>query len=92
MLRVLTGDRQPQLGLAAADYAELAAQIDVIYHAASYVNFVRSYDDLRASNVLGVLELLRLSVAQRGKPLHRGLDAGAVFQADGGPVGTDPRR
>lgn len=91
-LRVLAGDlSQPQLGLAAADYAGLAAQIDVIYHAASYVNFVRSYDDLRASNVLGVLELLRLSAAQRSKPLHLVSTLALFFQADGGPAGTRPQ-
>lgn len=91
-LRVLTGDlSQPQLGLSAADYAGLAAQIDVIYHAASYVNFVRSYDDLRASNVLGVRELLRLSAAQRGKPLHLVSTLALFFQSEGAPAEARPR-
>lgn len=67
----LAGDlAQPGLGLADALTERLAETIDVIYHAASQVHFIKPYRELRGSNVLGLQALLRLAAARRTKPLH----------------------
>ncbi|WPB73388.1 myxochelin non-ribosomal peptide synthetase MxcG [Archangium violaceum] len=61
---------QPWLGLGSARFHGLAAECDVIYHNAAVVSVVREYGSLRAVNVQGTRELLRLAAAVRPKPLH----------------------
>ncbi|BDI19722.1 hypothetical protein ANSO36C_55240 [Nostoc cf. commune SO-36] len=39
----------------------IAAQIDVIYHNGAFVNFTYPYSQLKAANVLGTQEVLRLA-------------------------------
>jgi amino acid adenylation domain-containing protein/thioester reductase-like protein len=66
----LPGDlAAPSLGLSAASFAGLAASIDVIYHAGALVNFIYPYAALRAANVSGTRELIRLAGPDR-IPLH----------------------
>lgn len=61
-IHVLAGAAdQPQLGLSDQAYSQLAGQIGAIYHCAANVNWARGYRRLRASNVLGTLELIRLA-------------------------------
>jgi thioester reductase-like protein len=61
-LRIITGDlSQPRLGLSASRYDELTRDVDAVCHAAAAVNWIFSYASLRAANVLGTLELLRLA-------------------------------
>jgi amino acid adenylation domain-containing protein/thioester reductase-like protein len=67
----LPGDlAAPRLGLSDAGFAGLAASIDVIYHAGALVNFIYPYAALRAANVAGTRELIRLAGQDRGIPLH----------------------
>ncbi len=67
----LLGDlAQPLLGLAPQEFARLAAQIDVIYHNGADVNFFKSYHQLKAANVLGTQEVLRLACQTKVKPVH----------------------
>ncbi|RJO66381.1 MAG: acyltransferase domain-containing protein, partial [Myxococcales bacterium] len=67
----LAGDlAQPRLGLSPATWDSLALNIDQIYHVGFLVNFLFGYDDLRPTNVLGTLDLLRLASGGRVKPLH----------------------
>jgi amino acid adenylation domain-containing protein/thioester reductase-like protein len=67
----LPGDlAAPRLGLSAAGFADLAARIDVIYHSGALVNFIYPYSALRAANVGGTRELIRLAGQDRGIPLH----------------------
>jgi amino acid adenylation domain-containing protein/thioester reductase-like protein len=67
----LPGDlAKPGLGLSEAAFRDLARRIDVIYHAGALVNFIYPYAELRAANVTGTRELIRLAGQYRGIPLH----------------------
>jgi amino acid adenylation domain-containing protein/thioester reductase-like protein len=67
----LAGDlAQPGLGLSPVVFAELARTVDVIHHAGAQVNFIYPYEELRAANVAGTRELIRLAGLARGIPLH----------------------
>ncbi|MFM9435110.1 amino acid adenylation domain-containing protein/thioester reductase-like protein [Janthinobacterium sp. CG_23.3] len=60
----------PLLGLTPERFAALAQQIDVIYHNGAWVNFTFPYQSLKASNVAGTQEVIRLASQTRRKPLH----------------------
>jgi thioester reductase-like protein len=67
----VTGDlSQPLLGLKVEQFRELASRLDNIYHNGAVVNFLYSYSQLRAVNVLGTQEILRLACQHNVKPLH----------------------
>jgi thioester reductase-like protein len=67
----LAGDlTQPNLGLPQDTFEELARRIDVIHHAGALVNFIYPYSELRAANVTGTRELVRLAGLYRGVPMH----------------------
>ncbi len=67
----LPGDlASPRLGLSAGQFRELARSADVIYHAGSAVNFIYPYEELRAANVTGTREVIRLAAEARGIPVH----------------------
>jgi myxalamid-type nonribosomal peptide synthetase MxaA len=61
---------QARLGLSDERFAELAATVDVIYHSGASVNFVYPYAALKAANVDGTREVLRLACTSRAKALH----------------------
>jgi thioester reductase-like protein len=70
-MRAVVGDlAKPRLGLSEADFDELAGKVDAIYHCGAWVNFVRPYRALKASNVGGTTEVLRLATRVRLKPVH----------------------
>jgi thioester reductase-like protein len=70
-IRVVPGDfSKPYFGLASEAYRKLAAEIDVIYHLGADVNLSLPYESLRATNVGGVVEILRLAAHTRTKPVH----------------------
>ncbi|MRG97496.1 myxochelin non-ribosomal peptide synthetase MxcG [Polyangium spumosum] len=60
----------PRLGLRVETWESLAATCDAIYHDAAIVSLVRDYRSMRAVNVLGTREVLRLAAAGRPKPVH----------------------
>ncbi len=67
----LPGDlAEERLGLTAAAFRQLADGTDVIYHAGALVNFIYPYQDLRAANVGGTREIIRLAGLSRGIPVH----------------------
>jgi amino acid adenylation domain-containing protein/thioester reductase-like protein len=67
----LPGDlAKPDLGLPPGTFGELAESADVIYHAGAVVNFIYPYEELRATNVAGTRELIRLAGRCRGIPVH----------------------
>ena len=67
----LAGDlTQPNLGLSYDTFDELARSVDVIHHAGALVNFIYPYSELRAANVTGTRELIRLAGLYRGIPVH----------------------
>ena len=67
----LPGDlASPRLGLAPGEFRELTRSIDIIYHAGAIVNFIYPYEELRAANVTGTREVIRLAGAAGGIPVH----------------------
>jgi thioester reductase-like protein len=70
-VRIVVGDfSKPAFGLSDESYQQLAADIDVIYHNGADFNLALAYGSLRATNVGGVIEALKLAVATRTKPVH----------------------
>lgn len=70
-IRPLVGDiAQPLMGLDETLYRQLAQDIDAVLGAGAHVDFTLPYNDLRASNVGGTVEMLRFASAGRRKPLH----------------------
>lgn len=61
---------EPQLGLSEIRYEEIAAQVEVIYHNGALVNFIQPYKALKAANVLGTEEVLRLASYRKAKAIH----------------------
>ncbi|HEY8978274.1 MAG TPA: thioester reductase domain-containing protein [Streptomyces sp.] len=67
----LPGDLgSPLLGLSEEHFDALARRVDVIYHAAATANWIFPYASLRASNVQGTAEILRLAARHRAVPVH----------------------
>jgi amino acid adenylation domain-containing protein/thioester reductase-like protein len=70
-VRVVIGDvARPNLGLTPAAWQELAGRVDTIWHVAAHVNLVMDYEALRAANLLGTGEVLRLAATGSVKRLH----------------------
>jgi amino acid adenylation domain-containing protein/thioester reductase-like protein len=61
---------QPLLGLGEAQFQRLAEQVDVIYHSGAVTSFIYPYATLKAPNVLGTQEILRLACRATLKPVH----------------------
>ncbi|MER6735590.1 thioester reductase domain-containing protein, partial [Streptomyces puniciscabiei] len=80
---VLPGDiRRPRLGLSDELWHTLAHELDSVVGVAAAVDFLRGYQSLRASNVLGALTLAELAATGRPKPLHH-ISSIAVFNEVG---------
>jgi amino acid adenylation domain-containing protein/thioester reductase-like protein len=60
----------PRLGLSPGEFRELTRSIDIIYHAGAIVNFIYPYQELRAANVTGTREVIRLACLAGGIPVH----------------------
>lgn len=73
---------QPLLGLSEGQFQQLAASLDSIYHNGATVNFTLPYSALKAANVLGTQELLRLASLVKIKPVHFISTIGVVSSAD----------
>jgi len=70
-VHAIAGDlAKPRLGLSAARFSEIAAEAEVIYHCGALVNFVYPYSALRAANVFGTHEVLRLAATNKLKHVH----------------------
>lgn len=61
---------QPDFGLSAERFGELAHVVDVIVHNGAHVNFVYPYAALRATNVDGTRTVLRLATSHQRKAIH----------------------
>ncbi|MGW2780309.1 thioester reductase domain-containing protein [Streptomyces populi] len=80
---VLPGDiRRPRLGLSEGVWNELAHELDSIVGVAAAVDFLRGYQSLRGSNVVGALTLAELAATGPPKPLHH-ISSIAVFNEVG---------
>lgn len=71
---------KPQLGLSNEQFEQLAAQIDIIYHSAAWLNWTAPYLTLKPINVLGTQEILRLACQPKVKPVHY-ISTVAVFES-----------
>ncbi|OLP52980.1 hypothetical protein BJF92_18245 [Rhizobium rhizosphaerae] len=87
-LRVVAGDlASPGLGLSRQETARLAESVDAILHNGAEVHHLYPYQRLRAANVLGTAELLRLAAAGRGRPFHLISSLSALTRKGaGGPI------
>ncbi|MEH2442452.1 amino acid adenylation domain-containing protein [Nostoc sp.] len=61
---------RPRLGLSLEQFGRLAEQIDVIYHSGAEVGFAKPYSLMKAANVFGTQEVLRLACHAQLKPVH----------------------
>jgi thioester reductase-like protein len=61
---------RPRLGLDGPGFIALADRIDEIFHAGALVNLLQPYAAVRASNVGGTHEVLRLAATGSVKPVH----------------------
>ncbi|MEP1079780.1 thioester reductase domain-containing protein [Leptolyngbya sp. PL-A3] len=61
---------EPQLGIANAQFEQLAGRIDAIYHNGALLNYVYPYAKFKPINVLGTQEVLRLACQTKVKPVH----------------------
>ncbi|NGY63509.1 acyltransferase domain-containing protein [Lentzea sp. NEAU-D13] len=88
-VRTVRGDlAEPRLGLDEQRFDNLARKIDVVYHAGAQVNWLQPYQDLKAANVKGTEEVLRLAARHRTVRVHYVSTTG-VFAQPGGPKSTD---
>ncbi|MFH8378790.1 type I polyketide synthase [Streptomyces cyaneofuscatus] len=82
-LRIVVGDlAAPRLGLTEDHFDLLARTVDAVHHCGASVNWIHPYATLKAANVSGTEELLRLAARHRTVPLHHvsttGVFAGPV--------------
>ena len=75
-----------RFGLTSEQFARLAEDVDVIYHNGALVNFIQPYKALKAANVMGTQEILRLASTYKTKPVHY-VSTLSVFGS--GTSGTD---
>lgn len=86
---IIVGDlTEPGLGTDDDIYADLAKNVDVIYHCAARVDWVRDYGRLYRVNVASVLHLIRFACLRRTKRLVF-VSSIAVCYAYGGPARID---
>ena len=92
-VRVLAGATEaPRLGLSEHTYRDLANRIGVIHHCAASVNWVIGYPQLRVSNVLGTLALIRFACQGARKRIFYSSSIAVCFAGNGPKVvdeGTD---
>ncbi|MFD3701223.1 type I polyketide synthase [Streptomyces sp. NPDC058646] len=91
-LRIVVGDlAQPRLGLTEEAFDALARTADAVYHAGATVHWLRPFTALKAANVSGTEEVLRLAARHRTVPVHylstTGVFAGEL--AGGRPLKVD---
>lgn len=84
IIPVLGDLSQPLLGLSQTQFTALAKKLDVIYHNGAWVHHASPYSTLKAANVLGTQEILRLASQIKIKSVHF-ISTTSVFSA---PVGS----
>ncbi len=84
IIPVLGDLSQPLLGLSQAQFTALAKKLDVIYHNGAWVHHASPYSTLKAANVLGTQEVLRLASQIKIKSVHF-ISTTSVFSP---PVGS----
>ena len=82
IIPVLGDLSQPLLGLEEPQFYQLASEIDLIYHVGANVNILYPYTAMRAVNVQGTQEILRLASLTRLKPVHY-ISTPGIFESAG---------
>ncbi|MEU3619134.1 thioester reductase domain-containing protein, partial [Streptomyces sp. NPDC006872] len=91
-LSVVTGDlAEPRFGLDAERFDRLAREVDVVYHAGATVNWLHPYPSLKAANVTGTEEALRLAALHRTVPLHYVSSTGVFARPAPDGAGLSPQ-
>ena len=58
---------RPGLGVSATDWAFLSENIHTIYHNGALVNYLLDYASMRAVNVVGTHDIVRLALSRRAR-------------------------
>ncbi len=70
-VEIVPGDLSlPRFGLTTGAFAELAAKVFQIVHCGARVDWSARFEDLRATNVGGTIEVIRLAALAGGTPIH----------------------
>ncbi|MER5861688.1 thioester reductase domain-containing protein, partial [Streptomyces sp900105245] len=88
-IKVVVGDlAEPRFGLSEEEFDELARTVDVVYHGGAQVHWLHPFTTLKAANVRGTQEVLRLAARHRTVPVHHVSTIGvfAGERAEGGPL------
>jgi thioester reductase-like protein len=80
IIPVLGDLSKPLLGISTEGFEMLAANLDAIYHSAAMLNYVYPYSALKAANVLGTQEVLRMASLYKVKPVHY-VSSVAIFES-----------
>ncbi|WP_316752422.1 polyketide synthase [Streptomyces herbicida] len=84
-LSVVVGDlAEPLMGLDPERFDALSRSVDAVYHSAATVNGLYPYSALKAANVSGTEEILRLAARHRTVPVHH-ISTTGVFAAEAVP-------
>lgn len=82
-IKVIDADlSKPQLGLNDNQYDILAKSIDTIIHCGALVNFASPITDLKAANIDGTYEIIKLSMHDHLKPISYISTAGIIPSTD----------
>lgn len=76
------------LGLTAAEYARLSAEVDTVYHCAADINYSKPYSHVKGPNVEGTKHVLRFVCTGKPKTLHYISTAG-LFGSTAALLGID---
>lgn len=80
----LCGDlAEPDFGLTAAAFDELASSVSQIFHCGAEVSWIGSYERLRGSHVVGTLNAIRLACRGPVKALHFVSSLAVCYVPDG---------
>lgn len=92
-LRVLAGDlTRPRLGLSDDDHRWVTDSVGHIHHCGAVVNASFPYRALRAANVNGTVEVLRLACQGRPKRVSHASTIGVLWSADNAGRTVDETR
>ncbi|MFF9062379.1 type I polyketide synthase [Streptomyces sp. NPDC014882] len=91
-IEVVVGDlAEPRFGLGEEEFDALARTVDVVYHGGAQVHWLHPFGTLKAANVGGTREVLRLAARHRTVPVHY-LSTTGVFagqETGGRPLRVD---
>ena len=79
---------EPSFGMSDRGFDALAKEVDLLIHAAAVVNLVYPYSALKAANVGGTREVLRLACRHEAKPVHH-VSTNGIFPPGMGPCEED---